>query len=254
MTPPDPREATAHRLAKGLESPHATRALVLAMVVLHLGLGLWLYALAGTGFTSALLGARASRFLVLVGAMHGASIDSGELWRLLSAIFLHADALHLSLNMIALFALGRLCEAVYGGGRLTALFLIAGVCGTTLSWVGDNPLSVGASGGIFGLMGAAIIFGWKHRADLPEPAGRFFRRKLLPWVLFNLGLGLVIPVVDNFGHIGGLIGGCVAAMIMGNRVVPGASGSPVARLAMNSVIGVALLVGLGGILRSLLTV
>ena len=147
----------------------------------------------------------------------------------MSSVFLHGDGIHITLNMIALFALGRMCEAVYGPVRFLWLFLLSGIAGETLSWVGGNPMSVGASGGIFGLMGAAIIFGWKNSSGLPDHTSRFFRYKLIPWVIFNLGLGLVVPVIDNLGHLGGLVGGTVLAMTLGNRIV---TDSPVSQGAL----------------------
>ncbi len=74
-------------------------------------------------------------------------------------MFLHGDGLHILLNALALWALGRLCEALYGPARFLWLFLMSGICGACFSWLGGNESSVGASGGIFGLMGAAITPG-----------------------------------------------------------------------------------------------
>ena len=139
------------------------------------------------------------------------------------------------LNGVAFFALGRLCEAVYGSVRFLWLFLVAGVCGSTLSFLGGNALSVGASGGIFGLLGAAVVFGWRYRHKLPPGASDFFRMRLLPWVALNLFIGAVIPFIDNLGHTGGLIGGAVMAALIGNRVVPGEEGTARGKVWMASV-------------------
>ena len=112
---------------------------------------------------------------------------------------------------------------------------MSGICGACFSWLGGNESSVGASGGIFGLMGASIVFGWRYRHRLPEPMSVFLRRKLAPWVVVNLVIGAVIPFIDNLGHTGGLVGGCVLAMVMGNRVIPGEESPWAARGLMAAV-------------------
>ncbi|MEL6345401.1 MAG: rhomboid family intramembrane serine protease, partial [Myxococcota bacterium] len=75
--------------------------------------------------------------------------------------------------------------------------------------------------GIFGLLGAGFVFGWRYRARLPGPMSVFLRRRLAPWIVINLIIGMIIPFIDNLGHTGGLIGGSILAMILGNPVVPG---------------------------------
>lgn len=227
---PDPEEI-ADRIVDGLARPWMTGGLVAAILSLHGVLGLILMERGRTGALGVLIAIRPPRLLRRCGAMESVSLDRGELWRLVSANFLHVEGLHVLLNALALVALGRLCESVFGSTRLLWLFLVSGMSGAALSWLGGNRLSVGASSGVFGLMGAAIVFGWKYRAELPPRAGAFFRWKLLPWLLLNLALGL-LPFIDALGHLGGLIGGSVLAMTLGNRVVPGESGRPLARVAM----------------------
>jgi rhomboid protease GluP len=84
--------------------------------------------------------------------------------------------------------------------------------------VGGTTLTVGASGGIFGLLGAAFVFGWKQGRALPDDTAAFFRRRLVPWILVNLAIGLLLPFIDNLGHIGGLVTGCLLGMVLDNRV------------------------------------
>ena len=177
------------------------------------------------------------------GAMSPEDLDRGELWRLVSAAFLHANTLHLILNLVALLALGRLCEAIHGHTRLLWLFLLSSAVGACFSWMGGNELSVGASSGIFGLMGAAIVFGWRFRDHLPEDIGTFFRKRLLPWLILNLIIGLVVPMVDNLGHVGGLVAGVLLGATLGNRAVPGFEGSRGSRLL--ALTGSVLLCGAG---------
>lgn len=215
-----------------LRRPYVTAALVAGMVGIHLWIGAIMWMRGWTGPLGALAASRPTKLLVRWGAMRDTKLDAGELWRLVSCVFLHGDGLHMLLNGLALVALGRLCESLYGPARFLWLFLLAGICGASFSWLGGNTTSVGASGGIFGLMGAAMIFGWRYRSRLPEPMSRFLRRSLLPWVVLNLAIGLVIPFIDNLGHVGGLIGGTLAAMVIGNRVVPGEESPRAVRAAM----------------------
>lgn len=228
----------------GFRRPYATVALVAAMTGIHLALGAVMLR-RGSGLLMALAGTRPLSLLVRSGAMRGRLLDAGELWRLVSCIFLHGGGLHMLLNGVALLGLGRLCESLYGPARFVWLFLLSGICGAVFSWLGGNASSVGASGGIFGLLGAGMIFGWRYRRRLPEPMSVFLRRKLAPWVVLNLAIGAVIPFIDNRAHIGGLVGGMVLAMIIGTPVIPGEQSRPPVRWAMAA--GSAALMGIAAV-------
>ena len=156
--------------------------------------------------------------------------------------------MHILLNGLALYGLGRLCESVYGPVRFLWLFLVAGVCGSTLSWLGGNTASVGASGSIFGLMGACIVFGYRYRLVLPPHIGEIFRKKLLPWVGLNLFIGVIIPFIDNLGHVGGLVGGAIMAQLLSNRVIPAEPNTVLGRAAMGICSAVLLLSAVLGLL------
>lgn len=224
-------ERTADRIVDRLRRPWMTGGLTLGVVVAHIAVGAVPYVRGHSDLLGVLIRVRGPRLLRRSGAMHGDSLDQGELWRLISASFLHVEGLHLLLNALALLALGRLIEAVFGSVRLLWLFLVSGAGGAWLSWQAGNPLSVGASSAVFGLMGAAIVFGWRHGAGLPSSVRSFFRWKLLPWLALNLALGL-LPFIDAYGHIGGLIAGSALALVLGDAVVPGQQGSVVTRAAM----------------------
>ena len=83
-----------------------------------------------------------------------------------------------------------------------------------------NIVTVGASGAVFGLMGAGVVYGLQHRRSLPPPLARLLGRGLAPWVLLNLAIGVVLPFIDNLGHLGGLLGGSLTAALLGDRLRP----------------------------------
>lgn len=201
-------------------APPMTTGLTLACVLVHALSGWVDLRLRGFSPWMMLFGVRGPEALIAVGGRSGARVLDGELWRLFSCLFVHGDLLHIGMNGVALFGLGRLCEAVYGPTRLLTLFLACGLCGSLLSQAGGTPLSVGASGSVFGLLGAGVVFGLRHRALLAPPLRSVFGQGLLPWVALNLAIGFVIPGIDNLGHIGGLFGGLLAGLILQPRVLP----------------------------------
>lgn len=218
------------RLFDVLERPWLTVSMVLAQLGAYLAVGAIPFARGNTDLLGILIRPRGPGLLKRTGAMFGPRVDRGELWRLVSSCWLHGGWLHMLVNALALFALGRLCEALYGPGRMLLLFLGSGVGGAALSWVLGTELTVGASGGVFGLMGAAIVFGWRHGDALPDGPVRFLRWRLLPWLLVNLALGFALPnIIDNAGHVGGLITGAVMATVMGNRIAAGEDGTATSR-------------------------
>jgi len=197
-----------------------TVAILVIIGLAHLLVGVIGFSQGRLTLAGIVVGSRTTSNLVFMGAMYGPKVNLGEYWRLVSCLFLHGDGTHILLNGIALYGLGRLSESVYGPLRFLWLFLFAGVCGSTLSFVGGNTASVGASGSIFGLMGACIVFGFRYRLVLPPHIGELFRKKLLPWVGINLVIGILIPFIDNLGHFGGLVGGAGFAAVVSNRIVP----------------------------------
>lgn len=217
--------ASGDRLWTGMQRPWLTWSLLGLLVAIHLLLGLRLFLTDRVDLVGIVTAQRPDVLLIRAGAMYAPRIQGGELWRLVSCMFLHGDGLHIFFNGVALAGLGRLCESLYGRRRFFFLFVFAGLCGSLLSYAGGHRLSIGASGAVFGLMGAPIVFGWRHRLELPQALGDRLRKALLPWVVLNLFIGLVIPFIDNLAHLGGLVGGCLAAAVLGNRVVPGREGA-----------------------------
>jgi membrane associated rhomboid family serine protease len=235
------------RLVRGMQRPWMTWALVSVMGLLHLIAGVQQFRMGAGNLAGILVGQRPRQVLIDMGAMFAPGIEAGEIWRLISCIFLHGDGTHILLNGVALIGLGRLWEGVVGPLRLLWLVLLTGLGGAVLSFVGGNEASVGASGAIFGLMGACMVFGWRFRRELPLHIGELFRRKLLPWVGLNLFIGYVIPFIDNLGHVGGLITGAALAMVCGNQIIPGHGGSPTGKILMGVGSGALLLGALLGV-------
>lgn len=203
--------------------PPITVALVVGMVLIHLlatALAPDLQSFLINPFNRMSLYPEWENALMIFGARSAPEIYEGQqYYRLLSCVFLHGDGMHLTLNMVALFGLGRLCEAIYGKGRFLWLVVFSGLTGSAASLSGPASLAVGASGSVFGLLGAGIVFGFRYRRELPAPLRQLFGRGLIPWVLLNVVIGLNVPRIDNLGHFGGFAGGAVLAVVMGNRVI-----------------------------------
>lgn len=224
----------------GLQQRALTWPLLLAAIVLaHLGGAIWQF-FRGRELLWALIGNRAVRPLTRMGGLTGTALQDGEPWRLVTSLFLHGDGLHLLLNGAALVGLGSLCEALFGRVRLLWLFLACGVAGGLLSWSGTLTVSIGASGALFGWMGAVLGLGWRWRRVLPLDLAAVLWRRLLPWVTLNLLVGLLIPFLDHRAHLGGLLMGLLLGAFGGNRVVPGRESSAPVR-ALQALLCAALL-------------
>lgn len=202
---------------------------LLAAVLLAHGAVAWRMWRNGQGALVALVGNRGPRLLFKAGALNDHALQDGEPWRLVTALFLHGDGLHLLLNGLALAGLGSLGEALFGPARLLSLFVLCGVAGGLCSSLGGVDQSVGASGALFGWMGAVLAFGARYRRVLPTDVNAMLQRQLLPWAVLNVIIGFLIPFLDWRAHLGGLAAGLVLGVLLGNRVVPGAEGPRVWR-------------------------
>ena len=158
--------------------------------------------------------------LVRTGASDGRLILTGQWWRLLTAMFLHGNLLHIGSNMWALFNLGLLAEILYGRRNYVFLYLIAGLGGSVASvWWHPNTVGVGASGAIFGIAGAllpALKFQKNPRIAM---ALKGALRSIVIFVVFNLVLGAGLPVIDNAAHIGGLLTGLIVGFLLPSYTV-----------------------------------
>jgi membrane associated rhomboid family serine protease len=158
--------------------------------------------------------------LLLAGAKVNAAIAAGQLHRLFTPMFLHASFTHLMVNAFSLYSTGPSVESWFGRARFVSLYLMSGICGNVLSFFCTPTPSVGASGAIFGLVGATAVLLGRHRKIL-GPRSRKGLNSLAYIVLVNFGMGMSPNSrIDNFGHLGGLLGGVVFAYFAGPRLVP----------------------------------
>src|SRR5215813_3528351 len=146
-------------------------------------------------------------------------IDVGQFWRLLTANFLHRDALHLALNMFVLFNVGGALENAYRPLDYVALLLFSGLATMSLSLLLSDAVSVGASGMVYGCLGAVVIFGLKYRSILPARYRRILGEAAIPTVLLFLWIGWTSAGVDNAAHLGGLTAGVLASAFLRPRML-----------------------------------
>jgi rhomboid protease GluP len=150
-----------------------------------------------------------SRVLFELGAQYNPYIAAGESWRLFTSVFLHAGLTHLLFNAYALFILGRDVEAFYNAKWFLVIYLLSGLAGSVAWYVLGEPIpSVGASGAIFGLIGAEAAFYVRNR-KLFGQLGRQRLGNLAVLIAINLVFGFTIPNINNIAHLGGLVGGFV---------------------------------------------
>lgn len=149
-------------------------------------------------------------YLVL-GANYAPLVKNGQLFRLITYAFLHGGIIHLLVNMYSLFIVGRQVENNYGKIRLLIIYFISALTGGLLSALFSDSISIGASGAIFGLLGALLYFGLQFRLYLTDA----LVSKIIPIIVLNLIIGFTVTGIDNACHIGGLIGGFLASMAVG---------------------------------------
>ena len=157
-------------------------------------------------------GSEDSVTLLEFGANYDFLTKNGQYFRLFTCMFLHIGLAHLICNMYSLYVIGREVENVFGKVKYLLIYIISGVCGSTLSLAfNHNTISAGASGAIFGLLGALLYFGYYYRTYL----GSAIKSAVIPVILANLVIGFLSTSIDNAAHIGGLIGGVLSAMMVG---------------------------------------
>lgn len=143
--------------------------------------------------------------------LFGDWVREGEIYRLLTGTFLHADLLHILCNTYALYIVGSMVEGYYGRKKFAIIYLVSAITGSLLSICMSDIPSVGASGAIFGLLGSLVYFGYHYRVYF----GSVILQRIIPVIIINLGIGFMMSEIDNFAHIGGLIGGFLISKALG---------------------------------------
>jgi membrane associated rhomboid family serine protease len=152
-------------------------------------------------------GGNSNTYVFRHGALTGIGVANGEWWRVGTAAFLHANILHIAFNMYALWLLGRALERYIGIWRFLAIYVVAGISGSAGALLLTNAYTptVGASGAIFGLMGALLLL---ERRGIPLVG------PIIPVLVINLVFTFSVHGISVGGHIGGFIGGLAAALVL----------------------------------------
>lgn len=191
------QKTKVHTASAIRRDPQLTYVLIALNVIAFLGMSLGGGGLDGRGGT-----------LYNNGALYGPLVADGEWWRIVTSGFLHAGPLHLAFNMYFLYFLGTMLEPVIGRLRFAAIYFVSmlgGSFGALL--ISPDAVTVGASGAVFGLMGAAIL---ALRARNMDP----WQSGLGITLLLNLGITFLIPNISIGGHIGGLVAGAIVGYLM----------------------------------------
>lgn len=138
-------------------------------------------------------------------------IQKGQVYRLLTGAFIHIDPIHLLSNGYALYVIGNMVENYYGKKKYPIILIVSAITASLLSITMSDTPSIGISGVIFGFLGSLIYFGYNYRVYF----GSVLISKIVPVIIFNLFIGFMISGIDNFAHIGGLIGGFLISMALG---------------------------------------
>jgi len=164
--------------------------------------------------------------LARLGAIVPQWIDAGQYWRLLSAMFLHGDGtvggdiLHLGLNLLAIYQIGSLYEVMFGTRRFLLIYFVSGLAASITSYLHAAGASVGASGAIFGILGAFIFSVWRSPRWRHERAARSIVRQLIFLIIANIAIGARIPQIDLAAHLGGLVTGLILGALLPHHTPP----------------------------------
>lgn len=142
---------------------------------------------------------------------YGPSVVSGEFYRLITSAFLHGNIFHLLFNCYSLYVIGSQIESFMGKTKYLIIYLFSALTGSLLSILLNDAASIGASGAVFGLLGSILYFGYHYRVYL----GTVIKSQIIPLIVLNLTVGFMNSGIDNFAHIGGLIGGILITSAVG---------------------------------------
>ncbi|KAG6651929.1 RHOMBOID-like protein 10, chloroplastic [Carya illinoinensis] len=151
--------------------------------------------------------------LLLWGAKINSLIDAGQLWRLATSSFLHANVGHLMVNCYSLNSIGPNAEKISGPRRFLAVYFASAIASSAMSYWFCKAPAVGASGAIFGLVGAVAVFVMRHRQLVG--GGKEDLQHIARVVVLNMTIGLLSKGIDNWGHLGGFLGGAATSWLLG---------------------------------------
>ena len=210
-------DAELKRMMKASKGSFFQRNAYQAVTLLLIAINVAVYAV--EAFSSGLHFDISSRVLVDMGAMYPPLIQSaGDLYRLITPMFLHLDLMHLAFNMVALYSVGALLEQVLGKANFIALYFIGGITGNVVSYLagiyleGGMAISAGASTSVFGLFVATALLGVLHRE------GRTFfaeySKGMWGVIAANVAYSFLVPGISISGHLGGALGGAIAMFML----------------------------------------
>ena len=196
--------------------PDQNRQPYLTWLLMAANFLVWI-ALEVSGRSSGLGGSENPQTLLDFGAMFGPLIANGEYWRLFTSMFLHVGMMHLLFNSIGLLIFGRIVEGTYGRLRFALIYVLAGLAGSVASYIINSAaIGAGASGAIFGVLGALVAFLVANREMLGE-VGRQTLVAIAVLAAINIFFGFADSGVDNWAHLGGLAGGFALGMALTPR-------------------------------------
>lgn len=184
----------------------ASKVPVLTYILIAVNIAVWL----GLHALSMYYGVNYDTLLINYGAKENLGIMAGEYWRFIVPVFFHANIVHLAINCYSLYQLGFISEKLYGNGKFAFIYFTAGIIGNIASFMFSVHPGVGASGAIFGLLGALLYFGIEN----PTQFRRYFGYSVIIMIFINISYGFSQAGIDNYAHIGGLVGGFLAAGIV----------------------------------------
>lgn len=196
-------------IASSSSTDIATRAIVGLIVLIYIAQVVESGSISGSGdiFVDQAGNFRGTGQLFIDGALYGPAVNDGDWWRLVTSAFLHSGPIHLFFNGLILWWFGRSLEGLMGTRRFLALYaisMLAGAAGALL--LSPNSFTVGASGAVFGVLGAGLV--------LERRGIMVFGGAALPIVVFNVVLSFVIPRISVGGHLGGLVGGALVILVL----------------------------------------
>ena len=203
------REQTHRQSLNGLIEPLVQSRVTAVFVVINVAM---FVVLSITG------GSTESANLYRWGAKFGPAIQAGDWYRMLSPVVLHAGLWHLGANTFAMVLFGPRLEREFGWSAFLATYVVAGVCGVAASYLVSPALSVGASGAVFGIVGAYGVFLIRNRKDFGVAANPVILNLAIVLVI-NIVFGMLVPGIDQGAHVGGLIAGAAMGWVVSPRRV-----------------------------------